>query len=191
MLKVLSMDRKTVIKTLVKHIPQNALIVSANGYISRELFSAFDRPGNFYMLGSMGMCLPIALGLTMIVKRRKVVVFDGDGNVLMNMGSMSSVAKLFPKNLVHIVIDNEAYESTGGQPSSSRHVSLDEVARACKYRLVGKAENKEELDRLSISFFASDGPSFLLAKARDMAKPESRISLKPEEIAKRFMKELG
>ncbi len=184
------MDRKTAIKIMVKYIPEDALVISSNGYISREVFSEFDRPGNFYMIGSMGMCLPIALGLTMAVKKRKIVVFEGDGNILMNMGSMSSVAKLLPRNLIHVVIDNEAYESTGGQPSASRYLNLNDVAKACRYAVVKKAQNTNELEVQSKKVFSSKGPSFLLVKAKEMAGPAGRISIEPKEISHRFMKEI-
>jgi len=182
------MNRINAVKILMQHVPKDALVISVNGYISREVFSSFDRAGNFYMLGSMGMGLPIALGLAYAIKKRKIVVLDGDGNLLMNMGSLSTVARLHPRNLVHIVLDNEAYESTGGQPSSSRYVDLKKVAEVCGYEFAARAETVAELEKYSRKIFLARGPIFLLVKIREVASPSGRINIKPEEIVRRFKK---
>jgi len=182
------MNRTNAVQTLMQHIPKDALVISVNGYISREVFSSFDRIGNFYMLGSMGMGLPIALGLAYVIKKRKIVVLDGDGNLLMNMGSLSTVARLHPRNLVHIVLDNEVYESTGGQPSSSRYIKLEKVAKVCGYEFVARAETVAELEKYSKRIFLVGGPVFLLVKIREAASPSGRISIKPKEIVRRFKK---
>ena len=90
-------------------------IISANGFISRELFNAYEKNSNFYMIGSMGLASSIGLGVSLKNPKKLIYVFDGDGNILMNLGSMTTIGKLKPKNLVHIIFDNQIHESTGGQ----------------------------------------------------------------------------
>jgi len=112
------------------------LVVVCNGFLSREVFALRDRPENFYMIGSMGQAPAIGLGLALAQPRRKVVVLDGDGNVLMALGTLATVGALAPKNFVHIVFDNEVYGSTGNQPTLSRTVRLEQMAKAAGYRNV-------------------------------------------------------
>ncbi len=92
-------------------------VVHANGYICRESFQLQDREANFYMIGSMGLASSIGLGVALCRPDKKVIIFDGDGNVLMSMGTLAMIAATAPKNLVHIVFDNQVYESTGSQRS--------------------------------------------------------------------------
>ena len=108
-------------------------IISANGYISRDLFEVCDKPTNFYMIGSMGLSSSIGLGIALKNSKKKVFVFDGDGNILMNLGSLVTIGSLKPKNLIHIVFDNKIHESTGGQPTHSAHVSIESFAKAANY----------------------------------------------------------
>src|SRR5262249_60099072 len=108
-------------------------IVHANGYICRESFSVGDRPGNFYMIGSMGMASAIGLGLALTRPEQPSVIFDGDGNLLMNFGILAMVAGRAPRRLVHVVFANEVYGSTGNQMSPSRDVRLDPLAPAPRY----------------------------------------------------------
>ena len=103
-------------------------MIHANGYICRESFSLGDRPENFYMIGSMGLASAIGLGLTLARDTTPTVVFDGDGNLLMNLGVLPLVAALGPRRFVHVVFDNEVYGSTGGQRSISGETRLDRIA---------------------------------------------------------------
>src|SRR5439155_582036 len=99
-------------------------LVHANGYICRESFSLGDRPQNFYMIGSMGLASAIGLGLALARPHHRAVVFDGDGNLLMNLGILAQVGARRPANLVHCVFDNGVYGSTGNQASLSHHSGL-------------------------------------------------------------------
>ena len=105
-------------------------VAHANGYICRESFSLADRPQSFYMIGSMGLAPAIGLGLALTQPARRAVVFDGDGNLLMNLGILAMIAAQRPANFVHLVFDNEVYGSTGNQVSLSRGVRLDRLAAA-------------------------------------------------------------
>ena len=168
---------------------QDALVVHANGFISRESFNLEDRLGNFYMIGSMGLASSIALGLALSKPERRVVVFDGDGNVLMNMGSLALIGAQQPRNLVHLVFDNEVYGSTGNQPTISGRVALDEVARASGYVDTRRAEDADQLRATAQELLAQEGPSFLLIKIEPDRQERhiGRITHEPQHIVRRFM----
>ena len=170
----------------------DALIVHANGFISRESFNLEDRRGNFYMIGSMGLASSIALGVALSKPERRVAVFDGDGNVLMNMGSLALIGAQQPRNLVHLVFDNEVYGSTGNQPTISSRVALDEVARASGYVETRRAEDADQLRAAAQDLLARDGPSFLLIKIEPDRQERhiGRITHEPQHIVRRFMGEI-
>ena len=121
------MIRKEAISAVVEKIG-NQHIISANGFISRDLFEANDRNSNFYMIGSMGLASSIGLGLALKNPKKRFFIFDGDGNVLMNVGSLTTIASQKPKNLIHVVFDNSVHESTGGQPTNSNFVDQPAAA---------------------------------------------------------------
>ena len=120
-------------------------VVHANGFICRESFSIKDREENFYMIGSMGLASSIGLGVALCKPDRKVIVLDGDGNVLMSMGTLAMISAEAPNNLVHVVIDNEVYESTGKQRSISNAVPLEQVAKSAGYRCSQKSLRRQNL----------------------------------------------
>ena len=108
---------------------QNALLISNIGFPSRELFAAKDRTENFYMLGSMGLASSIGLGLALARPERKVIVLDGDGSVLMNLGTLATIAHHAPENYLLVILDNCCYGSTGSQPTCT-HLGTDLAALA-------------------------------------------------------------
>lgn len=163
------------------------IVVHANGHICRESYCVQDRPGNFYMIGSMGMAPAIAMGICLARPHRKVLVYDGDGSVLMSLGNLAMAGSLCPGNLVHIVLDNEAYGSTGEQPTLSRFVDLDSVAAACGYRVVERVDRGEDLESKLEKVLKSEGPCFLLIKlASSDGESCPRVRETPEEIAGRL-----
>ncbi|MCR4290106.1 MAG: thiamine pyrophosphate-dependent enzyme [Candidatus Scalindua sp.] len=105
--------------TTITELLDDQLVVCANGLISREAFTIRDRPENFYMIGSMGMASSIGMGVALNKPSKKTIILEGDGNLLMNLGSLPMVGSLQPGNLLHIVLDNEVYASTGNQPTIS------------------------------------------------------------------------
>lgn len=164
-------------------------IICANGFISRDAFNAKDRPRNFYMLGSMGQASSIGLGLAVADPRKKVVVFDGDGNLLMNLGILAMIAKISPRNLIHVVLDNECYDSTGGQPTISSSIDLAEAARGCGIKNVMKAGGTADITAAFRECLAKEGPVFLLVKVgRDPSGKAPRVDIAPPQIAERFKK---
>jgi phosphonopyruvate decarboxylase len=161
-------------------------IVHANGYICRESFSVGDRPQNFYMIGSMGLASAIGLGLTLARPERAAVVFDGDGNLLMNFGILAMVGGLAPRRLVHVVFDNEVYGSTGNQASPSRGVRLDRVAAAAGYRTVAAVTDGADVEAAVRTALGAEGPHFVLVKTTAEEADVPRIPYSPAEIRDRF-----
>src|SRR5437867_3526790 len=141
------MRRDEAVKAVVDALGDKLCVV-CNGMIGREAFTAKDRERNFYMIGSMGLGLSIGLGLALSRKDRRVVVLDGDGNVLMGMGVLASVGHAQPENLLHVVLDNEAHASTGDQKTISDRVRLDEVAKAAGYRSAERVAPEDLAKRL-------------------------------------------
>ena len=167
------------------------IAIHANGYICRESFNIKDRENNFYMIGSMGLASSIGLGVAVSRPDQKTIIIDGDGNVLMSMGTLAMIAAAAPKNLIHIVIDNEAYESTGRQRSLSRSVSLERVAQSAGYLQTKKVTNKNQIKDAFQELMEKDGPSFLLVKVEpSFDKSTGRVHHTPEEITLRFMKSI-
>ena len=167
-------------------------VVHANGFICRESFAQKDREANFYMIGSMGLASSIGLGVALCKPDKNVIIIDGDGNVLMAMGTLAMIAAEAPRNLIHVVIDNEVYESTGSQRSLSSKVQLEEVARSTGYKNVLRVEKKEEIKSAFLKLKDSEGPNFLLIKVEPGFDPATgRVTQTPEEITDRFMQAIG
>jgi thiamine pyrophosphate-dependent acetolactate synthase large subunit-like protein len=138
----------------------------------------------------MGMAAAIGLGVALAKPDKKVIVLDGDGNVLMGMGTLATVGALKPKNFVHVVLDNEVYGSSGNQPSYSQAVRLDQVAKASGYAHVERVREREDLVYEFKDMLGKDGPSFLLVKVTEQAEDVGGVSLEPAHIAQRFKKAL-
>ncbi len=167
-------------------------VVHANGYICRESFQQQDREANFYMIGSMGLASSIGLGVALCQPDKKVIVFDGDGNVLMSMGTLAMIAATAPKNMVHIVFDNQVYESTGSQKSLSGTIPLEEVAKSSGYPMAFRVTKKEEIKPAFKKLMDGKGPGFLLIKVEPDFDPKTgRVTHTPEEIKTRFMNSMG
>ena len=162
------------------------LLIVCNGFPSREAYTLRDRPENFYMIGSMGVAPSIALGVALARPDRTVVVFDGDGNVLMGLGTLATIGAFKPKNLVHIVFDNEVYGSTGNQPTLSRTVRLDQIAKAAGYRRVERVLELDDLVYEAQTMLTQEGPSFLLMKVSELTDDVGRVEIDPPAMTERF-----
>lgn len=184
------MKRCEAIEVIAGLLKEDESVVSANGMISREMCAIRDRSHNFYMLGSMGLASSIGLGLALSVPNKKVIVIDGDGNVLMNLGSLTTIGKLCPKNLIHVVLDNESHDSTGGQPTASNVAKLEEIAKASGFKTTRKVCSIEMLEEAMRELLASDGPSFLLVKVKMGGESVPRVPYEPEVVKDRFKKAL-
>jgi len=165
------------------------LVIACNGMIGREVFTADDREGTFYMIGSMGLASSIGLGVALCRPDRRVLVIDGDGNVLMGAGALASVAAAAPKNLLHVVLDNESHGSTGGQRTVSGRVPLEAMARGAGYRSAERVDAADLAARLP-EFLRIEGPAMLLVKVEPgNVKGIARVSHTPPEIARRFARQ--
>ncbi len=162
-------------------------VVICNGFPSREAHKIADRPTHFYMIGSMGNASAIALGVALAKPNKQVIAFDGDGNVLMGMGTLATVGALKPKNFIHVVFDNEVYGSTGNQPTISNVVPLEKVAKAAGYVNVERVLDREDLVYEFKAMLKKDGPSMVLIKVNELVEDAGRVLYEPSEITKRFM----
>ncbi|PVX26651.1 MAG: hypothetical protein CW716_05595 [Candidatus Bathyarchaeum sp.] len=180
------MKRSETIETVVDALKGNELIVSANGMISRELHATKDSPNNFYMLGSMGLASSIGLGLALSHPNKTIVILDGDGNILMKLGSLATIGNLGPKNLIHIILDNECHDSTGGQPTVSNTTKLEKTAEAAGYKHVKRAKDMVTLKESVTQLLDSTGPSLVLVKTERGGKVPPRVAYEPETITRRF-----
>src|SRR5512133_3368728 len=113
------MNRSDLTRRLVARLKKEEAVVGGIGHTNFDLWAAGRRPQNFYMLGSMGLAVPIALGVALAQPQRKVIALEGDGSILMQVGSLATVAARKQKNLAIVIMDNGTYQITGGQPTST------------------------------------------------------------------------
>ena len=179
--------RITAIQAIVRRVGSGDLVLSTTGMISREVFVTDDRPSNFYMLGSMGLLSSFGLGLALQAPEKRVYVLEGDGSALMSLGALPLIASERPKNLIHIILDNESYESTGAQPSISSKVDLAEIGKSCGYARVARVDDIEGLEGALQDNGKSPGPHLILVKVSIApVKDIPRVSHTPTEIRDRF-----
>ena len=164
-------------------------IISANGYISRDLFNVLDKKNNFYMIGSMGLASSIGLGVALKNTKKKIFVFDGDGNILMNIGSLITIGITKPKNLVHIIFDNSSHESTGGQPTATNKIQLSKIAKSANYK-VFQVKTKNQLVKILKKIKIVPGPIMVIVKIEKSRVISKRINIEPIKIKNRFMNSL-
>ena len=144
-------SREDAISIITKNISKESIIISTTGMISRELYEQrnlmkFDRSNDFLTVGSMGHASQIALGIAKTNPTKKVICLDGDGAALMHLGGMATIGTNKTGNLFHIVLNNYAHDSVGGQPTVADQISLTNIAKACSYEFVeGPIKNKEEI----------------------------------------------
>ena len=181
------MKRFEAVAQVADRLPDGALTVVCNGMIGRELYTHRDSPAQFYMIGSMGLASSIGLGLALVQPSRPVVVFDGDGNVLMGLGGVASVAAEAPPNFFHIVFDNAAHESTGGQRTISDRVPLEDIALAAGYRSAERITDADDVAAAVTELFAAPGPAMLLIEVERGNQPGiGRVEPAPPELTVRF-----
>lgn len=177
----LTLAREDAIETVVNAVQSDAVVVSTTGMISRELFEIRERRGeghehDFLTVGSMGHASQIALGIALQQPNRPVYCFDGDGASIMHMGNMAITANMKPKNYIHIVFNNGAHDSVGGQPTVGLKIDLPAVAKAVGYKAVFSVETKDYLKELMESIKKQEGPVLLEVKVKkgnrkDLGRP--------------------
>jgi len=179
---------------MLSQFPEDVIIVSTTGKTSREIFEIRERNGephykDFLTVGSMGHCSSIALGIVISNPERKVVCIDGDGALIMHMGSLSTIGKLKPKNFYHILMNNQVHESVGGQETSARFIDIPELVKANGYANVFFTDNEEGLISRIGKFMKETGPNFLEVKIKSGSREDlGRPTVQPVDNKKAFMK---
>ncbi len=169
-------------------VPERAAVVATTGKCGRELFTLCDRPQHLYQVGSMGCASAMALGVALNSKS-PVVVLDGDGSALMKLGNLATIGAYAPENLIHVILDNNAHDSTGGQPTSSPTVDFAGVALSCGYRSASKTDNLRGFEAAVTTAFKTPGPTLIHLRIQvGSLDPLARPSIAPHEVAQRFRK---
>jgi phosphonopyruvate decarboxylase len=178
-------SREEALRAVQRATGPRDVLVATTGYTGRELYACDDRPNQLYVVGSMGCASSVGLGLAWARPDRRVVVLDGDGAALMRMGALATIGYERPPNLVHVLLDNEAHESTGGQATVSHSLDLAGVARACGYPSVERPAGAAELEAALRD--ARPGLRFLHIKTRPGVPAKlPRPSIAPRDVALRI-----
>jgi len=179
------MVREEALEILLKHIPNDAVIVSTTGKTSREIFEIREKNNephfkDFLTVGSMGHCSSIALGIALAQPERKVICIDGDGAFLMHMGSIAAIGKSQPKNLYHILMNNYVHESVGGQETAIDSIDVHKIVKSANYKNIIGIDTPENLSRYILGFLENDGPGFLEIRLKPGSRTElGRPTIKP------------
>ncbi len=185
------MNRFALTQRLVARLKREEAVIGGIGNTNFDLWSADRRPQNFYMLGSMGLAIPIALGVAIAQPQRHVVALEGDGSLLMQLGCLATVAALGPKNLTMVIMDNGLYQITGSQPTPAAGIAdFVAIARGAGLAKAAWADDEEDFDRLIDAALVEGGPTLIAARIDD--KPGvGATDRDPPQIRDRFMRGLG
>ena len=194
----LTLAREEAIETVVEALPPTAAVVSTTGMISRELFEIRERKGqghghDFLTVGSMGHASQIALGIALQQPNRPVYCFDGDGAAIMHMGNMAITASMQPSNYVHVVFNNGAHDSVGGQPTVGLQIDLPAIAKAVGYKQIYSVETKETLQETLSKVKMANGPVLVEVRVKkgnrkDLGRPTT-TPIQNKEALMDFLKQ--
>jgi phosphonopyruvate decarboxylase len=191
------LGREDAIKIVVDKLHEDDIIVSTTGMISRELFEYREAKGqghahDFLTVGSMGHASQIALGIALQKPNRRVIVFDGDGASIMHLGNMAITASQAPKNYIHVVYNNGAHDSVGGQPTVGLEINLPEIGAAMGYKTVLNATNAQELNAALGKLDDCAKPALLqICVRKGNRKDLGRPTTTPQQNKEALMKELS
>ncbi len=184
-------SRTQALQVILDHKKKNDILVATTGKTGRELYTLDDAPEHLYMVGSMGSASSFALGAALSLPRHRWVTIDGDAAALMRMGNIASIGSFHPENYLHIVLDNEINDSTGGQNTISPFVSFGAIAQACGYQKVYSTDDLKELALILAGPATNDGPVFIHFRIRKGSpKDLGRPKIKPFEVKERLMNHL-
>ncbi len=185
------MNRFELTKRLVAKLRNEEAVIGGIGNTNFDLWAAGHRPQNFYMLGSMGLACPIALGVALAQAGRRVVALEGDGSLLMQLGALATIAMLRPKNLLLIVMDNRTYQITGTQPTATAYgADVVTIARGAGLTQSAWAADEAMFEEMVERALTQDGPWLIAARIDD--KPAvATTEREPVLITDRFMRGLG
>lgn len=191
-----TLTREKAIQIVSNFLSEDDMIVSTTGKSSRELFeyreSKNQGHGNdFLTVGSMGHSSSIALGIALNKIDKKIFCFDGDGAMLMHMGSVALIGSKSPKNFYHVMFNNSAHESVGGLPTIMSDIHIEELILSCGYKEVYNASSIDELNNILPKFVKSDGPVFLnidvkIESRKDLGRPTTTPIENKEEFIKKL-----
>ncbi|MFT4432224.1 phosphonopyruvate decarboxylase [Caballeronia sp. 15715] len=185
-------SRHDALQRVIAHTPKESTVVLAStGFCGRELYAIDDRENQVYLVGSMGCVTPMALGLALSRPDLNVVALDGDGAALMRMGVFATLGAYGPANLTHLLLDNGAHESTGGQATVSQGVEFARIASACGYALALDGDDPSVIDRL---FEAKDVDGVRFARLSiSTGTPDDlpRPKITPEDVRRRLQTHIG
>ena len=185
------MNRFDLTSRLVARLRNEEAVIGGIGNTNFDLWAAGHRPQNFYMLGSMGLAFPIALGVALAQPTRRVFALEGDGSLLMQLGCLSTIATLSPKNLTLIVMDNGIYQITGAQPTPAATVAdVVAIAIGCGLSNSAWAADEEDFERLVDQSLSATEPTLIAVRIDD--QPGMGATRRdPVQIRERFMLGLG
>lgn len=192
-----TLKREEALEQILLRLADNDIVVSTTGKTSRELFEIREKNKeghhrDFLTVGSMGHASQIALGIALEKPDRSVFCIDGDGAMIMHMGALAIIGERQPRNFRHILINNGAHESVGGQPTAAFNINVGKVAEACGYKRIFRATDLESLKVNFEEFMRSEGPVFLEIMTKIGARADlGRPTLSPIENKKDFMKFLS
>ncbi|SON53886.1 Acetolactate synthase isozyme 2 large subunit [Hartmannibacter diazotrophicus] len=185
------MNRSDLTRRLVAKLQSEEAVIAGIGNNNFDLWASGQRPQNFYMLGSMGLATSIALGVALGQPQRKVFALDGDGSILMQLGSLGTVASVAPKNLAVVIWDNGIYQITGAQKTlTSSGVDIAAIGRGAGIANSQWAADEEHFEALVDNALREDGPSLIVARIDD-AKPAGTTDRDPVKIRLNFMRGIG
>lgn len=188
-----NMTREQAVETVASHLTNEELVLSTTGMLSRELYEYRIRVGDgtgtdFYNVGAMGCVQSIGLGVTFGCPDRDVVVLDGDGSVLMQLGALATIGYEAPTNFHHFIFDNQAHDSTGGQATASATTDFPAIATACGYVSTQTVTTQAELETTVREDLQRDGPTLTHIEIAQGARPDlGRPSESFGELKARFM----
>ena len=185
------MNRFDLTKRVVDRLKRDEAVIGGIGNANFDLWACGQRPQNFYMLGSMGLAIPIALGVAIAQPKRHVIALEGDGSLLMQLGCLATVAQRAPKNLTIVLWDNGIYQITGSQPTASASTAdLTAIARGAGIANSAWVADEEDFDRLVAAALQDGGPSLIAARI-DHKPAVATTDRDPVQIRERFMRGLG
>ncbi|WP_427003423.1 phosphonopyruvate decarboxylase [Methanobrevibacter intestini] len=190
----LEMSREEAIQIVADSLDENAVIVSTTGMISRELFeyranSNQSHEKDFLTVGSMGHASQIALGIALEKSNHKICCFDGDGAAIMHMGSMAIIGSKHPENYIHIIFNNGAHDSVGGQPTVGLQINIPEIAKALNYKKVFSIKDRMSLKEVLNKINGEKGPIMLEIQVKkgnrkDLGRPTTTPIQNKEALMK-------
>lgn len=188
------LSREDAIQALAAELDESDIIVATTGKTSRELFeyraaTGARHSGDFLTVGSMGHASQIAMAIALRRPNRQIVCLDGDGAAIMHMGSLAVIGTKAPKNFKHVIVNNGAHDSVGGQPTAGHTIDLTAIAAACCYQSVARIDRATELAEAVSRLRGQDGPALLEILTHTGARADlGRPTIAPVQNKKNFMR---